>query len=102
MLDFVGSDETLALAVGVARREAVVVQVGIGGGRVPFGIERCPEVGSTSSTLGSRRELEQVLDLAGRRAGLDWHVETLPLETVNEAHARLRAGDVLSRLVLVP
>lgn len=102
VLDFVGSDETLALAVAVAKREAVVVQVGIGRGRVPFGIQAVPwEAIFTTSTLGSRRELEQVLELAAR-GELKWHVEMLGLETANEALARLRSGDVLGRLVLVP
>jgi propanol-preferring alcohol dehydrogenase len=102
VLDFVGSDETLALAAGAAKRQAIVVQVGIGRGRVPFGIQAVPwESIFTTCLFGSRRELVEVLDLA-RRGELEWHVEPLPLGQANEALDRLRGGDVLGRLVLVP
>jgi alcohol dehydrogenase, propanol-preferring len=100
VLDFVGSDETLASAVRAAKRQAVVVQVGAGRGRVPFGIAAVPwEATFTTGLFGSRRELEDVLGLA-RRGDLAWKVETLPLEQANDAIDRLRSGDVLGRLVL--
>jgi len=35
-------------------------------------------------------------------ADVRWHIETLPLAQVNEGLERLRRGDVLGRLVVVP
>jgi alcohol dehydrogenase, propanol-preferring len=102
VLDFVGTAETLAVAAAAAKREAIVVQIGIGGGRVPFGIQAVPwESTFTTCLFGSRSELADVVELA-RRGDLDWHVEALPLERANEAIDRLRGGDVLGRLALVP
>jgi len=37
-----------------------------------------------------------------RREPLEYTVETLPLSQANEAHERLRRGDVDGRFVLVP
>jgi propanol-preferring alcohol dehydrogenase len=55
----------------------------------------------TTSSWGSLAELREVLAHA-RRDELDWEVEPLPLERVNEALERVRRGDVAGRLVLVP
>ncbi len=102
VLDFVGSDETLDLAGRIVERGGIVAQVGEAGGRIPFGMGFVPhESHFTTSIWGSMQDLSTVLGYA--RAGkLDWQVETLPLEKANEALSRLRKGDVLGRLVLVP
>ena len=69
---------------------------------LPFSFGGVPyEATFTTSTWGSRADLAAVLDLA-RRGELEWHVEALPLELANDAHERLRRGDVLGRLVLTP
>jgi propanol-preferring alcohol dehydrogenase len=102
VLDFVGSDGTLALAARTVQRAGAVVLVGEGGGTLPFAFDAAHyETSFTTSAWGSLDDLAAVVDLA-RRGELDWHVETLPLERANEALARLRAGDVLGRLVLAP
>jgi len=46
-------------------------------------------------------DLEAVLGHA-QRGEITWHVETLPLEGVNEALNRVRRGDVFGRLVIIP
>src|SRR5207244_5269570 len=102
VLDFVGSDETLALAGRIVERTGVVVLVGEAGGAFPFAFAAAHyETTFTTSTWGSRAELAAVLDLA-RRGEIEWHVEALPLERMNEALGRLRRGDVSGRLVLTP
>lgn len=102
VLDFVGTDETMALAARTVDRAGVLVLVGEAGGRVPFGFGAVPyEATLTTSLWGARDDLAAVLDYA-RRGELEWHVETLPLGHVNEAHERLRRGDVLGRIVLTP
>lgn len=54
-----------------------------------------------SSIWGSNSELAELLHLA-RRQPLRYVVEALPLSEANQAHQRLRRGDVDGRFVLVP
>ena len=102
VLDFVGTDATLAHAAGVVGPGGLVLLVGEAGGSLPFGFDRVPvESWLTTVAWGSRDDLRRVVDLA-RSHRLQWDVETLPLADAAAAHARLRAGDVRDRLVLVP
>ena len=102
VLDFVGADATLAGAARLVRRQGLVVVVGLFGGRVPFGVGAVPhEARFMSSIWGSNAELAELLDLV-RREPLHHTVEALPLSKANEAHDRLRRGDVEGRFVLVP
>ena len=102
VVDFVGSDESLALAATAVAQQGIVVQVGAAGGRLAFGLGAVPyEAHFTTSVMGSRDDLVAVLAHA-RRGEMDWSVETLPLERANESLERLRRGDVLGRLVLTP
>jgi alcohol dehydrogenase, propanol-preferring len=102
VLDFVGSDGTLRQAAGIVEPTGIAVQVGEAGGHLSFGLGSVPhEASFTTSIWGSLDDLAAVLKHA-RQGELDWHVETLPLEQVNEALERLRQGDVLGRLVLTP
>lgn len=102
VLDFVGSNATLARALESVEQGGVIVQVGAAGGSVRFGLDRVPyEVQFTTSIYGSRAEMRAVIDLA-RSGRLQWHVEALPIERINEAMARLRRGTVEGRIVLTP
>jgi propanol-preferring alcohol dehydrogenase len=102
VLDFVGSNESLALAARVVRRGGTVLQIGEAGGRLSVGLGRFPhEATYTSSIWGSLAELREVLDLA-RRGEVRCTVEALPLSEAAQAFDRLRSGDVRGRLVLVP
>jgi propanol-preferring alcohol dehydrogenase len=102
VLDFVGTDVTLAMSVALVRRGGTVVQVGEAGGRVYFGLGLVPhEAALTTSIWGSARDLQSVLDLAWSGL-LRWDVEPLPLDDVNQALDRLRGGSVRGRLVITP
>jgi propanol-preferring alcohol dehydrogenase len=102
VLDFVGGESTLALAAHVVAPDGLVVLVGEAGGTIPFGFESpAIEAWLTTAAWGTADELREVVRLA-RRDRLRWDVETMPLEDAAAAHARLRAGDVEGRLVLVP
>ncbi len=102
VLDFVGSDETLALAAALVERSGCVVAVGEAGGKLPFALGLVPwEATFTSSAWGSLEDLGAVVEFA-RRGEIVWHVETLPLSEVNTGLDRLRRGEVLGRLVLTP
>lgn len=102
VLDVVGSDETLDDAAAVVAPDGLVVLVGEAGGSLGFGMTR-PTLESWLTTVawGSPDELREVVRLAERRR-LRWEVETMPLADAGEAHARLRAGSVPGRVVLVP
>ena len=102
IIDFVGFDSTLALAVARVRRQGLVVVVGLFGGRTAFGLGAVPhEARLMSSIWGSNDQLGELLHLAGRET-LRCTVEAVPLGDVNLAHDRLRRGDVEGRFVLVP
>lgn len=102
VLDFVGTDGTLAHAAGIVAAGGVVVLVGEAGGSIGFGWERIPpEAWLTTVAWGSRDDLREVVRLA-ERGRLHWATETMPLTEAIAAHERLRAGEVRGRLVLVP
>ena len=102
VLDFVGTDETLGHAAGVVGADGLVLLIGEAGGSMPFGFDRLPvESWLTTVAWGSADDLRQVVHFA--EAGrLRWDVEERPLAEAASAHARLRAGSVRGRLVLVP
>jgi len=102
VFDLVGSSDTLGHAIRLVEPGGIVMLVGEAGGELPFGMSSTPhEAFVTTSVWGSRRDLEDVLDLA-RRDQIRWTVETMPLEQVHRAVDRLRRGDVAGRLVLTP
>ncbi len=102
VLDFVGTDDTLAHATAVVGPGGLVLLVGEAGGSSAFGFDDVPiESWLTTVAWGSVDDLRRVVALA--EAGrLRWEVEALPLVEAATAHRRLRAGDVSGRLVLVP
>lgn len=102
VIDLVGNDETLAHASAVVAPDGLVLLVGEAGGHLPFGFDRPPvESWLTTVAWGSIDDLRGVVRLA-QRGRLRWEVEAVPLRQVASAHARLRAGEVTGRLVLVP
>ena len=102
VIDFVGSDETLALAAEVVAPDGLVMLVGEAGGRLEIGFEGpAIEAWVTTTAWGSVDELREVVRLA-QVGAMHADVEVLDLEEASAAHARLRAGDVSGRLVLAP
>lgn len=102
VLDFVGSDDSLAHAADVVAPGGAIVVVGEGGGTLRFGVERAaPESWLTTVAWGAPDDLRAVVRMAERNR-LRWDVETMPLADAVAAHDRLRAGRVRGRLVLVP
>lgn len=102
VLDMVGTDETLSYAAANVAPNGVVLLIGEAGGRLTIGIDESPlESWFTTVAWGSREDLRQVVRIAAR-GRLSWEVEPLPLRDAGIAHARLRAGRVAGRLVLLP
>jgi propanol-preferring alcohol dehydrogenase len=102
VLDFVGNDDTLALAAQCGRFEGDVALVGLAGGTMPFSFFSQPYECSISTTYwGSAIELIEVLELA-RTGRIHAHVERYPLEEAAEVYERLRRGEVSGRAVVCP
>ena len=102
VLDFVGSDDTLALGAAVARPLGDVTIVGIAGGTLPVSFFSVPyEVSIQTTYWGTRPELVEVLDL-GARGILRPTITDFPLEHAADAYAALEAGEVEGRAVVVP
>jgi propanol-preferring alcohol dehydrogenase len=102
VLDFVGSDETLAAAAQVVRTGGGVTVVGLAGGTYGVGYGTVPHGCTFRVTYwGSISELAEVIALAhdGR---VRLHTEHFALEQVEEAFDRLRAGTVRGRAVVTP
>ena len=102
VLDFVGAEPTLKLAVQVARQDGEITVVGLAGGALPVAFGQVPfECPVAILYWGSAVELMEVLALA-RDGKIKAHVERFPLERAQEAYERMRAGTLAGRAVIVP
>ena len=102
VIDYVGTDETLALAACVVRDHGDVTIVGTGGGALPVSFGGLPsEVSVQTSRWGSRSELVEVLALAAR-GQVQPITTTYRLEEAVQAYADLRDGRVTGRAVIRP
>lgn len=103
VLDFVGSDDTLAAAKDVLAPGGRLVLVGSAGGQMVAGKGRGLPLGWHISApfWGPRSDLEAVIDLAARGV-LEAEVETGGLADVLRLYRRLRAGEIRGRAVVVP
>jgi propanol-preferring alcohol dehydrogenase len=102
VLDFVGSDATLALAADVVETGGHVTLVGRGGGSFPAASPDLPVEWSLNRiSCGTRTELFEVVELA--RAGvIRLEVERIGIDDALDAYRRLRAGEIVGRAVVVP
>jgi NAD+-dependent secondary alcohol dehydrogenase Adh1 len=102
VLDFVGTDQTHAAALGMLARRGVYSIVGYGGtvSHPSAGLV----VGETviaGNLVGSWIDLWELLQLHGRGA-VTLRTEMHPLDEVNDVLDRLREGEITGRAVLVP
>jgi propanol-preferring alcohol dehydrogenase len=102
VLDFVGSDDTLALAAAVARSGGDLTIVGIAGGSLPVSFFALSyEVSIQTTYWGSRPELVEVLELAA--AGLlRPKITTFGLDAAIDAYRAIQTGKLEGRAVIVP
>jgi alcohol dehydrogenase, propanol-preferring len=102
VLDFVGSDESLAVAAGAVARRGVIALLGLAGGHVSMGFDTlAPEASITTVVAGTLADLHEVVHLA-RTSVLDVPLRMFPLEDAAAAVSELRGGRVDGRAVLVP
>jgi propanol-preferring alcohol dehydrogenase len=103
-LDFVGSDPTLALAAAVTRPLGRVLQIGLAGGTARLKVLENTrfEVSFEATLWGNVKELREVVALAERGELALIEQEYAPLDAINDAYRRLKAGEVSGRLVITP
>ena len=102
VIDFVGSDATLALAAAVTRSLGDLTIVGIAGGTLPVSFFSVPyEVSIQTTYWGSRPELVEVLDL-GVRGLIRPTITTFTLDEAVRAYTALESGEIEGRAVVVP
>ena len=102
VVDFVGTDETHAAALGMLARRGLFSIVGFGGMvAYPSVAFVSGETAITGNLVGNWIDLWELLQLHGRGA-VTLRTETYPLEDVNEVLNKLREGEVTGRAVLIP
>jgi NAD+-dependent secondary alcohol dehydrogenase Adh1 len=102
VFDFVGTDETHALALQTLARRGVFSVVGYGGTiSLPSVGMIAAETAIAGNLVGSWIDLWELLQLHGRGA-VTLRTETHSLDDVNDVLDRLREGEVTGRAVLVP
>ena len=102
VLDFVGSDSTLAAAAAVTRQLGDLTLVGIAGGSLPVSFFGLAYEASVQTTYwGTRSELVELIDLAARGL-LTPEITTFPLDEAPQVYAGLAAGEITGRAVVVP
>jgi D-arabinose 1-dehydrogenase-like Zn-dependent alcohol dehydrogenase len=103
-IDFVGSPETLRLALDAVDLGGTVVSVGLFGGELPISTALLPirQVTLRGSYVGSLQELQELVAIMQARPVQTVPVATRPMAEVNAILADLEAGRVVGRTVMVP
>lgn len=101
-IDFVGSEASLAFAMGAVRKGGRVIVVGMMGGALSMPIPLFPMrvIGIDGSFVGSLEEARDMLALvrSGKIAPIP--IEERPLEAASRSLDDLRAGRIIGRVVL--
>jgi propanol-preferring alcohol dehydrogenase len=104
VLDLVGAESTVTLAIACATRGTDIVIVGLYGGEITIPVPFFPmrPLAIRGSYVGNLRELTELLALARSGALQPVPVRRRPLDDANAALMDLKAGKVVGRVVLVP
>ena len=101
VLDLVGAPSTATLGLSVLRKGGRYVVVGLYGGQIPLSLVPVAQksISLQGSYVGSLQELREVLALAqtGRLAQIP--VSVCPADQISSTLDRLKAGDVVGRVV---
>ena len=102
--DFVGTEQTLGLAVAATRSLGKVSQIGLAGGAARMKVLENTrfEVQFEATLWGTIKELREVIALAeaGRLTSIP--LELAPLDRINDVYARLKRGEIQGRAVITP
>lgn len=104
VVDFVGSSDTVKLAVDSIGKGGKIVVVGLFGGDITISTPFFPMRAMTiqGSYVGSLPDMKELLELVSRTGAPPVPLRERPLTEVNEALNDLRAGKVVGRVVLTP
>jgi alcohol dehydrogenase, propanol-preferring len=101
VLDLVGSDETLELAVAIVRPQGFVSVVGMQGGSVRLGWNKIATSAKFATSLGStRQDLREVCQLA-LDGKLQIDIDRFTFDQIPDAYEKLRHGQLCGRAVVV-
>jgi propanol-preferring alcohol dehydrogenase len=102
--DFVGTDQTLGLAIAATRSLGKVSQIGLAGGAARMKVLENTrfEVQFEATLWGTIKELREVIALAETGALTAIPLELAPLARINDVYARLKRGDIQGRAVIIP
>lgn len=102
VIDFVGTDATLATGVGSCKYQSDLTLVGVAGGSFPFNLYAPPyETAMRSIYWGTRTELKEVLALAAKGL-ITPEYKTYALDDALTAYADMEAGNLTGRAVITP
>jgi D-arabinose 1-dehydrogenase-like Zn-dependent alcohol dehydrogenase len=103
-IDFVGSSDTVKLAVDAVVKGGKIIIVGLFGGDITVSTPFFPMRAMTiqGSYVGSLPDMKELLELVSRTGAPPVPLRQRPLSEVNEALNDLRAGKVIGRVVLTP
>lgn len=103
VIDFVGTDESLSMALNFLGKSGKLVLVGIGGGQISMTWNPAypSELVYTTVYWGSLPELREVVEIA-ERGGIKWNIEKIGFEDIMETFERMRKGELKGRAVLCP
>ncbi|WP_375457999.1 zinc-binding dehydrogenase [uncultured Enterovirga sp.] len=103
-IDFVGSPETLRLALDSVDVGGTVVAIGLFGGEVSISTALLPlrQVTLRGSYVGSLAELRELVGIMQERDVRTVPVVTRPMSEVNAILADLEAGRIVGRSVMAP
>lgn len=101
IINTVSSAADMNSYLGMLKRDGVMVLVGAPGENLPVHpFSLIPKRKSLSgSTIGGMRETQEMLDFCGKH-NLTADIETIPIQTINEAYERLLKSDVRYRFVI--
>ncbi len=104
VIDFVGSEQSVAFALSSLGKGGTVVMVGLMGGRLSLPIPMLPlrQWSLAGSFVGSLPEARDLVDLARTGRLNQFPVAVRPLDGINAAIDELRAGKVIGRIALEP
>jgi len=104
IVDFVGSEQSAALAFNAVAKGGKIVIVGLFGGAAPWSLPMIPLKAVTiqESYVGNQAELQELLALVRTKHVLPIPILRAPLEQADTMLGSLREGKVVGRVVLTP
>ena len=103
-IDFVGSPETLRLAMESLAPGGTVISVGLYGGELSISTALLPlrQITVRGSYVGSLSELKELVAIMQKQKVKSVPITTRPMAEVNAIIADLEAGKIVGRTVMVP